>query len=107
MSEENKEFTVKDRRIFSEDKEPGGPAAEEVKSEPVEEEEAPAQEETAEQRQAEADAQLPEINFSTFVFSLNASALVNLGAIENPASGNSEKNLPLAKQTIDRKRIGR
>ena len=44
---------------------------------------------------------MPEINFSTFVFSLNASALVNLGEIENPATGKKEKSLSLAKQTID------
>ena len=45
--------------------------------------------------------QLPQINFSTFVFSLNSSALVQLGMIEDPATGKKEKNLPLAKQTID------
>ena len=45
--------------------------------------------------------QLPEINFSTFIFSLNSSALVNLGMVEDPASGKKEKNLHFAKQTID------
>ena len=44
---------------------------------------------------------LPEINFSTFVASLNASALVNLGIIADPSTGAKEKNLPMAKQTID------
>lgn len=49
-----------------------------------------------------ADAtQLPEINFSTFILSLNSSVLLNLGAIEDPSTGRKEKNLPLAKQTID------
>ena len=33
--------------------------------------------------------------------SLNASALLHLGAIEDPASGTKDKNLPMAKQTID------
>ena len=51
--------------------------------------------------QAEAQAPLPEINFSTFIISLNASALVQLGVIEDPASGTKVKNLPVAKQTID------
>ena len=32
---------------------------------------------------------------------MNASALVHLGAIEDPATGKKEKNLPMAKQTID------
>jgi hypothetical protein len=51
--------------------------------------------------QSKDDVPLPEINFATFVFSLNSSALVNLGAISDPASGEKIKNLPLAKQTID------
>ena len=50
---------------------------------------------------SEADYQLPEINFPTFIFSLNSSALLNLGAIEDPGTGQKTKNLPLAKQTID------
>jgi len=44
---------------------------------------------------------LPIIDFSTFVMSLNASALVNLGVIPDPVTGKSDKNLPLGKQTID------
>jgi hypothetical protein len=41
------------------------------------------------------------MNFATFVASLNASALLHLGAIEDPSSGAKNKNLPMAKQTID------
>lgn len=44
---------------------------------------------------------LPKIDFSTFVLSMNSSALVQLGLIDDPASGQKTKNLPLAKQTID------
>ena len=44
---------------------------------------------------------MPEINFPTFIFSLNSSALVNLGIIEDPATNQKAKNLPIAKQTID------
>ena len=44
---------------------------------------------------------LPKIDFSTFVLSINSSALVQLGMIEDPASGQKAKNLPLAQQTID------
>ena len=32
---------------------------------------------------------------------MNSAALVHLGVIEDPATGKSEKNLPMAKQTID------
>jgi len=35
------------------------------------------------------------------VFSLNSSALVHLGVLEDPATGKPSKDLPLAKQTID------
>jgi len=49
----------------------------------------------------DSDSRLPAINFSTFIFSLNSSALVHLGLVEDPASGQKLKNLPVAKQTID------
>jgi hypothetical protein len=45
--------------------------------------------------------QLPAIDFSTFMMSLNASALVSLGVIADPVSGATAKNLPIGKQTID------
>jgi len=44
---------------------------------------------------------LPEMNFSTFVVSLNASALMHLGLMEDPVQGGKVKNLELGKQTID------
>ena len=50
--------------------------------------------------QPATESQLPAINFATFLFSLNSSALVQLGMMEDPMSGQKTKNLPLAKQTI-------
>ena len=47
------------------------------------------------------EKELPAINFSTFIFSLNSSALVHLGAIPDPTTGNTQKELSIAKQTID------
>jgi hypothetical protein len=44
---------------------------------------------------------LPMIDFSTFIMSLNASALVHLGVIEDPMTGQKTKNLSLGKQTVD------
>ncbi len=44
---------------------------------------------------------MPELNFTTFLLSLNASALVQLGVHPDPAGQTSVKNLPIAKQTID------
>jgi hypothetical protein len=49
----------------------------------------------------DSQSPLPAINFATFIFSLNSSALVQLGLMEDPISGEKTKNLPLAKQTID------
>jgi len=43
----------------------------------------------------------PEINFSTFILSLNSSALVHLGLEADPSTGDRLTNLPLARQTID------
>lgn len=93
MSEE-KGFTIKDRRIFSEEAEtkPKEEPEGETKTEGVK---------AGHEAGSEEKAPLPEINFSTFVISLNASALVGLGIIEDPAAGKKAKNLPLAKQTID------
>lgn len=48
---------------------------------------------------------LPAIDFSTFIMSLNASALVHLGVIDDPVSGKKVKNLPLGKQTVDMLRM--
>ena len=44
---------------------------------------------------------LPSIDFATFVLSLNHSALVHLGEAPDLESGKRERNLPLARQTID------
>ena len=52
-------------------------------------------------KRGQASPPLPAINFSTFIFSLNSSALVQLGMMDDPISGEKTKNLPLAKQTID------
>jgi hypothetical protein len=57
--------------------------------------------EDASGKAAPEGASLPAIDFSTFIMSLNASALVHLGIIDDPVSGKKTKNLPLGKQTVD------
>ena len=46
---------------------------------------------------------LPKVDFSTFVFSLFSSALIQLGDMADPVTGekSSERNLDAASQTID------
>ncbi len=117
MTDEEKSFKVSDRRRFasgateSEGEEAG---RQEAAGESSQAESAEA--EFAEAGQAGQDAggskkkqgaeaprerRLPAINFATFVLSLNSSALVQLGLIEDPVTGQKTKDLDLAKQTID------
>jgi hypothetical protein len=97
---DKKEFVVKDRRAFAEEdketeikEEKAEPAKEDAKTEEPEK--------AAEPDKDTEDFQLPEINFPTFIFSLNSSVLMHLGVIEDPSTGETVKNLPIAKQTID------
>jgi hypothetical protein len=41
------------------------------------------------------------VDFSSFILSLYSSALVQLGKVEDPTSGEKTKNLEIAMQTID------
>ncbi len=75
MPEEEKGFVIKDKDA-GQDKAGAAPASSE-------------------------ETTLPVLDFSTFVMSLNASALVHLGLIDDPGAGKRVKNLPLGKQTVD------
>jgi len=109
MTEETKDFIIKDKRIFSETE----PDREESKETSEKTPQSTPEEETAAQAASESSREtprteteekaeaLPEINLATFIFSLNSSVLLHLGVIEDPTSGKKIKNLPLAKQTID------
>ena len=44
---------------------------------------------------------MPEVTFAAFIISLNTSALYHLGEISDPASGEKQEDLVLAKHTID------
>ena len=44
---------------------------------------------------------LPQVTFATFIMSLNTSALVHLGVMPEPSSGKIQKDIDLAKHTID------
>lgn len=85
MNEEERGFTIKDkRRIFKqEEKEEKGP---EAQTKPEE---------------AQTEVPLPEVNFSTFILSLSSSVLMHLGEIPDPISKEKKKDLSLAKHTID------
>jgi len=44
---------------------------------------------------------MPEVNFSTFILSIGSSALVQLGEVPDPESGQMMENLLAAKHSID------
>lgn len=46
-------------------------------------------------------ADLPQLDFGTFVLSMSSSALVHLGEVPEPESGQVMENILAAKQTID------
>lgn len=48
---------------------------------------------------------MPEVTFTAFVVSLNTSALFHLGEISDPATGEKQQDLVLAKHTIDTLRL--
>ena len=112
MPEEEKGFVVKDRRIFTGEDKEAEAGDEKTQTQPSTDEAAQSRPITEKNREPEApepsktdvseeQPQFPKINFPTFVVSLNASALLHLGAIEDPTTGQKTKNLPMAKQTID------
>lgn len=87
---ESKDFIIKDRRFSAQDDQ-------DIKTK--EDRKKPSGVASAEKQ--ETEPQLPEINFATFILSLNSSALLHLGIIDDPATGKKVKNLALGKQTID------
>src|SRR5262245_52945455 len=92
MSSETKGggFTVTDRRAFTD----AGDTREETSQEPAAQPASPA-------GGAGEGPVLPAVDFHTFVLSLGSSALLHLGELEHPEAGKAEKDLPLAKHTID------
>ncbi len=91
--EEEKEFTVKDKRRFTEGAEgTGGEPPKEAQSE---------QKEPHAGHEGHVHAPPVEINFASFIFSLGRSAFLHLGEEPDPVTGQRQVSLPLAKETID------
>jgi hypothetical protein len=86
-------FTVTDRRSFNE--------GEGAKTRDEASDQASGQASDVAAAAAGLTAAFPPVDFHTFVLSLGSSALLHLGEIENPNDGVSQKDLPLAKHTID------
>ena len=98
--QQGKGFTVQDRRRFSESGELRQDTPEQPQSAPAGEK--PTSSEATQETAKKDEAQpLPEINFSTFVISLSTQALMHLGEIANPLTGQIEADSAVAKQMID------
>jgi len=89
MDEKEKGFVVKDRRMFSQD----GPTAADEKPAPEERAE-PKSESASSDQVPNAEIPLPQINFPTFVASLNASASGAPGVIETRSPARPRKTCP-------------
>ena len=94
MAEEEKGFIIKDKRSLDDE---GSLKEEKETEETPKEEEKPKESEEKES----ARMPLPEVNFNSLIFSLSSSALLNLGEIADPNTGAKNKDLDLAKHTID------
>jgi hypothetical protein len=93
--EEKKGFTIRDRR--------GSAPTEETGTEEQKKAGGTSPGETGEKERASEGPipELSEINFSSFILSLSTSALMHLGEVPDPQTQKPDKDLPLAKQTID------
>lgn len=101
MSEEKKGFVIKDRRTLGRDADETGKEQKPEKEPAAKSPKQPADRADDAAGQPASETLLPEVNFPTFIMSLNVSALYHLGAIEDPETKQKKKNLPMAKQTID------
>ncbi len=98
----DKGFVFKDKRkvrLEDIDKSEQKNEAQAISSE--EQEEAAKEYEKVSRSQDDKERPLPKVDFSTFVFSLASSALVHLGEVKDPVTGQVSTNLQLARQIID------
>jgi hypothetical protein len=95
---DEKGFTIKDKRSFDEQGNPLAAEQTENKTATAGENKSPRADEKASGKQADS---APEINFASFVLSLSTSVLYHFGEIPDPVTNKKQRNLMLAKQTID------
>ena len=96
--EDKKGFRVVDKRVSAQEEEKPKKEKKGKKKKKAQPQET---QEAKQEAQQEQSPPLPEVSFATFIYSLSTSALVHLGEIPEPITEKMDKNLPLAKQTID------
>jgi hypothetical protein len=111
---EDKGFVVKDRRRFKdgvddrdsdragqEDQRPAEPEAAEDQKGPAEPASTDSPGPADESEPFGPETPIPELTFMDFIVSLSSSVAVHLGLVADPTTGRTDRNLALAKQTID------
>ena len=98
--EDEKGFIIKDRRRFDDSGE-ARPEAPRAEAAPKTEAKTSEPQEETPAGQAQEEGSFPDLNFSTFVFSLGTSAMYHFGDFPDPVTKKAERNLEAAKQTID------
>ena len=107
MTEEEKGFTIKDRRFFAEDGNPRDNDEDAAESAAPKEAEPPRQEKRAPEEPAREPGEtqgrrtLPPVDFSGLILSLSHAALLHLGQIPDPHTGQTHKDHDMARHTID------
>ncbi len=102
--EERKGFTVKDKRSFDEQGNPIADEQSESKTAPLGDERVKAENteaQTGNKPTGKQPSSAPEVNFSSFILSLSTSVLYHFGEVPDPITNKKQRNLGLAKQTID------
>ena len=99
---EDKGFTVKDHRFFQQSEEEKERLREASRQqEAVREAYETEANKTADSAGPQTEGPLPEVTMASFIMSLGTSVFFHLGDLPHPDTGATERNLPLAKQTID------
>jgi hypothetical protein len=99
---EDKGFTVKDKRFFQQSDEEKDRLREASKQQDAAREAYETETNKAQSTTGpKSEGPLPEISFASFIMSLGTSVFFHLGDLPHPETGVADKNLPMAKQTID------
>ncbi|MDY6971511.1 MAG: DUF1844 domain-containing protein [Thermodesulfobacteriota bacterium] len=93
MTEEERGFVIKDKRSFDDKGD--------LKADNIDEERNEEEPRTQTPKEEAKTHPLPEVNFTSLIFSLSSTALFHLGEIADPQTNEKNKDLPLAKHTID------
>jgi hypothetical protein len=93
MSEEEKGFVIKDRRSLDEKGDLKDKKSKKAQKDEKSKKEVP--------KEDDKKTPLPEVNFTSLLFSLSSTALFHFGEIPDVKTGEKKVDLELAKHTID------